>query len=93
MDRLFWVVVRIKGGSRSREKNQTRGSSPVLSIPAENKHDGFSDRPLLFAAETTGGPGGTDPHQGFFSLPPFISSGISLRHHEDAPSPETRQGR
>ena len=77
MDRLLWVVVRIKGGSRSRERTEER-IEPVVSIPADYKHDGFLDRLLLFAAETTGALVVPTPTRAFFLLPLIASSGISV---------------
>ena len=53
VDRLFCVVVRSRGLAQ-RRKNQERGSTPVLSIPATKQTQRLFDRLLLFAAETTG---------------------------------------
>ena len=92
MDRLFRVVVRIKG-ARAAAKEPEERISPVLSIPADYKQNGFSDCLLLFAAETTG-PWWYRPPPGLFSFASICLYLVSVSsHHEDAASPKTLQGR
>ena len=60
-------------------KNQKGGSGPVLSIPADYKHDGFSDRLLLFAAETTGALVVPTPTRAFFFCLYLVSVSVIMK--------------
>ena len=68
MDRLFWVVVRIKG-ARAAAKEPEERIEPGTEYSRRQKHNGFSDRPLLFAAETTGALVVPTPTRAFFLCP------------------------
>ena len=81
MDRLLGVVVRIKGGSRSRERTR-REDRTRYWYSRQQKHNGFSDRPLLFAAETTGALVVPTPTRAFFfclCLPLLVSVSLNMK--------------
>src|SRR4029077_2107731 len=88
VDRLIQVVVRIKGGSRSREileegiKSGTEYSCPLKTQRLSS--------PVAVAAETTGALVVPTPTRAFFLSVYLVSV---FNHHEGAASLKTRQGR